>query len=503
VFSRFATWIALMAAAGALASAPASATQRSPGAAVVHVRIDGPLDVGTQSLLSRGIRRAKDENVGLLVELDTPGGEIELMWRLATMLDQASRDGVTTTAWINDKALSAGALLAIACDRIYMSAHGVIGASMPVTTGPEGMIQEIPDSGVREKITAAARSSFHAFAQKRNRPPALAEAMVDRDVEVRQVRIGGQTKLITGSEWDDAREKGEAPELVATIVQRGKLLALSADRALELGMIDGVADKLEQVLEKLGLHDVRVIAIPRANSEDLAALLDRYKYLLLVIGIVAAYAEFKAPGFGVAGIISIVSFALFLFGQYLLGLADVWQILAVAGGLVLIALEIFVLTGAIWPGLVGTLLVVGGLIAIAVGPGFHWDYALDRQRLIDEALRLLFGACVSIVLALVISRFLPQTPGVRRMVLAPAAGGHTAGAVPESGALDAKSAAPGALGLALTDLRPVGKVALDVQPGREFEARSSGTAIDRGARVRVVEVASGRIVVELESSPSA
>lgn len=487
-------WRALFLFVGWLAcafGARADASASSGGSEYVHVRVEGALDVGAQSLLARGIREARERGVPLLIELDTPGGPIDLMWELANQIDAAGQKGVQTTAWVNDKALSAGALLAIACERIYMNPHGVIGAAMPVQAGPEGIVS-IEDDGVREKITAATRSSFRAFAEKKKRPAALAEAMVDRDVEVREVMIDGERKLITGAEWDDARERGEAPELLSTVVQRGKLLSLSADQANRLGLADGFAESLEQVVEKLGLVDATPVSLLRSRSEDLAALLDQFKYLLLTLAVLAAWTEFKAPGFGLPGIVSIICFALFLFGQYLVGIADVWEIAAVVAGLVLIAVEIFLMPGTIWFGLSGALLIVGGVVAMAVGPNFDWTYAINRQRLVSEAFTLALWLVVTFVAGLFLSRYIAKTPVVGRMVLAPAGGGHSAG----SFGVAAGAARVGALGRALTDLRPVGKVELDADAGHEHEARSGGEAVARGTRVRVVEVSTGRLVVE-------
>lgn len=466
---------------------------------VVHVRVEGPLDVGTQSLLSRGVRAAKDGDVPLVIELDTPGGDIERMWQLANLIDDASRDGVFTVAWINDRALSAGALVAIACERIYMNPHGVIGAAAVVQLGPSG-IQEIVDDTVREKVTSATRSSFRAFAEKKKRPPALAEAMVDRDVEVRVVREHGETKLITGSEWDDARERGETPELVETIVPRGKLLSLSAEQALSHNLIDGIADSLPQVLDKVGYAGATPATLVRARSESLAALLDALKMILLVAGIFAAYWEFKLPGFGVPGVVSIVCFVLFLFGQYLVGVADFIEIAVVAVGLVLIAVEIFMLPGTLWPGLVGVLMVMGGVFAMALGPGFQWGYALSRQYLLDELFTLTLALLGGAIGAYALSNVLRKTPIGRRMVLEPVAGEHFGGAVEEAGRANA---AAGEIGVARTALRPVGKIALDATPSVEHEARAEGLAIDRGARVRVLAVQGGRLIVEAVDAAAA
>jgi membrane-bound serine protease (ClpP class) len=465
---------------------------------VVHVRIDGPLDVGTKSLLRRAIREAKQADGRLVIELDTPGGEIELMWQLAQQIADASDDGLLTVCWVNDKALSAGALLAIACERIYMKTTGVIGAAMPVVASPGGGIMEIPDPGAREKVSAAVRKSFHAFAQKRKRPTAIAEAMVDPSVGVRQVREkNGELRLITFSEWDDLRVtgSGDPPELVRTIATPGQILALSGTEAVELGLADGIADSLNEVLEKIGSRSASTQSVKRASSEDLAALLDSLKIVLLVAGLIAAYVEIKAPGFGLPGIVAIACFGLLLFGRWLVGLADIPHIVAVVVGVILIAVEIFLMPGTLWPGLLGGLLVIGGLVFAHIGPDVL-SYPLTRELAIDEAFRLALGVLAAAVGAWVVARFLPKAPIVSRMVLAPGGSQH-GGAVLEADDGSAGAATrEGRLGRAVTDLRPVGKVVLDHDAPREQEARASGSAIDRGARVRVVEVQTGRLVVE-------
>ena len=113
------------------------------------VRIEGALDVGTQALLARALAAAKERGDKLIVELDTPGGEIELMWQLANALLDASKDGVPTIAWVHDRALSAGSLLAMACERVYMRSHATLGSALPVQLGPGGLLpsSEDPDLG--------------------------------------------------------------------------------------------------------------------------------------------------------------------------------------------------------------------------------------------------------------------------------------------------------------------------------------------------------------------
>jgi membrane-bound serine protease (ClpP class) len=469
---------------------------------VTHVRIQGELDVGTLGELKRAIQAAESEgNDRLVVEIDTPGGSIDLMWQISKLLRDAASKGVSPVAWIHDHAVSAGVLVALSCDRIYMSPQASIGSAMPVTLGARG-IEALPrEEGVREKVTSALRGNFRAMAEKQGRPPALAEAMVDSAAGAYQVKDESGLRVITGREWDDARLSGHPPELVRTIARPGELVNLSAAEAVELSFADGLADDLPQVLEKIGRSGAAVREVERAPSDDVLAWLDTFAPALLILGLVLAYAELKAPGFGIAGILSIACFAILLTGRYLAGLADVPDIVAVVVGVALIATEIFVFPGTLWLGIAGGVLVLGGFILGSIGPGFEWRNALDQGLAIDAAFRFMASAIVALIAVFTLSRFLPKTPMLRGLVLDPNRGAGAAafgGALPEAGSERASLARVGARGSALTALRPVGKVRLDAGAETEFEARAVGRLIEAGERVRVVEVSGGRLVVEAE-----
>ena len=386
-----------------------------------------------------------------------------------------------------------------------MTSQASIGSALVVVPSPTGAIEVIQDEAAREKVSSAVRASFRAFAESHGRSPAVAEAMVDPDLAVIQIREeSGELRLISQSEWDDRAMTPEGrPQRVRTVNESGRLLALSGTEAVELGFADGLAESLEAVFDKIGLRDARPVALQRTRSEDVAAFLDQIKFLLLIGGLIAIYAEFKAPGFGFPGIAAIVCFALLLFGRYLVGLADVPHIVAVAGGLVLIAVELFVVPGTVWFGLAGGLLVVGGLVFANIAPGL-FEYELSRELALEETFKLMLSMLAAVAGAVLLSRWLPNVPVFGRLVLQPTEG--LGRGLPEqalSGSKGTREPRAGELGRALTDLRPVGKVALDLDGEREYEARTQGEAVDQGARVRLVEVRAGRLIVELEEGNAA
>jgi membrane-bound serine protease (ClpP class) len=496
--SGLAAWLS-----GAATLAQAQGESDPPAASandVVHVRIAGALDIGTQSLVRRAIRRAAAGPERLVIEIDTPGGEIELMFQLATQIADASKDGTLTVAWVHDKALSAGALVAIACERVYMSSQSTIGSALPVVPSQTGGIEAIQDEAAREKVSSAVRATFRAFAESHGRSPAVADAMVDPDLAVFQIKeSSGELRLISKSEWDDRAMTPEGrPHRVRTVNEEGRLLALSGAEAVELGFADGLAESLEAVFDKIGVRGAEALTVQRTRSEDVAAFLDQIKFLLLIGGLMAIYAEFKAPGFGLPGIAAILCFALLLFGRYLVGLANVPHIVAVAGGLILIAVELFVLPGTIWFALVGGVLVIGGLVLANIAPGLL-EHELSRELALEETFKLTLSMLAAVAGAVMMSRWLPKVPVFGRLILQPTEGlGRGMPELASSGSGGARQPRAGELGRALTDLRPVGKVALDVDGEREYEARSEGAAIEQGARVRLVDVRAGRLIVELE-----
>jgi membrane-bound serine protease (ClpP class) len=415
-----------------------------------------------------------------------------MMFLLATQLADANKAGVTTVAWIHDRAHSAGALVALACERIYMRSQGVIGAALLVQPTPDGGLRSIEDPAVAEKFNSAMRSAFRAFAESHQRPPALAEAMVDLDVGVRQVRLpSGEVRIVTAREYDDMRATQGGVQLVRTIAERGTLIALSGSEAVAFGMADGIADTLEDVLGMVGVSAAQLNSIERTRSEDFASWLSAVHYLLIGIGVTALVAEFKSPGFGLAGAVAVACFGLALFGNYLVGLADVPHLVAVGIGLVLVAVELFVMPGAVYPGAIGAALIFGGLAFAQAGPSL-WASPFGRELAIDSALKLMAGIAVALFVGGFISRMLPKTPLVGRLLQGPTPA--FAGGAPAKEYVRAPQV--GELARALTPLRPVGKVRIDGQAD-EVEARSAGALIDAGARVCVVEVEGLRAVVDL------
>lgn len=474
-------------------SAPADET-------VVVTRIEGPLADSMMATLSRAVERAAaEEAAALIVEIDTPGGEVELMDRLGNLL---ARSEVLPIAFVTNEAISAGAYLAMSCDVIYTAEHAQIGSSYPMFA-PFGM--PAPggvDPGVREKVNSYLRSKFRDRAQTHDRPgmEALAEAMVDPDVEVLLVDDGGERRPMTTTEYEDrSRTRGPGSlRRLETICPKGQLLNLTAQEAFDYGFTDGIVLSRRELLDAQGLGEAKVVDVLPSWSERLVGTLEGFQWLLLVAGLVLLYVEMKIPGFGVAGALGLICLALLMFKNYLVGLAEVPEILLVILGFVLLAVEVFVFPGFGAAGIAGvTCIALGALFSFL--PFVMPDGPVE-SNLFGETLQSFSLSLVAVlVLLLVVSKILPRTPLLGRMVLAPGApeGTLEASAVTLSADAGTNPVAAGDRGTAATDLRPAGKVDVD---GARLDAVSEGGWIERGVPIEVVRVESNRVVVRVAAT---
>ncbi len=456
---------------------------------VYVVPIEGVLDSTMLSLIRRGVAWARESKASVLVfEINTNGGDIELMWEIARAIGPPNEPphGVPTVAFITDHALSAGALIALSCQKIYARETAILGAATPVQVGPTGILPL--NEGIRPKIVSALRADFRSWAEAGGRNPRLAEAMVDTEVELLEAEVEGERLVLTRDEYDVRTSRGAPARVLKTLCAQGEPLSLTAREALRLDFISGIVSDRSELLQALGLGGAPVIELQASWSEGFVRFLRAVGPLLFIAGCVLAYMEMKIPGFGVPGILALVSFGLLLFGNYLAGLADVYDLLLVLAGFGFLAVELFVLPGSLLFGILGALCVVAGLLLSFQNfllPRHPLDWVVMRENTGTLALSLV-GAGFGIW---GVARFLPYVPFLRRLVLLPPSPRTGAAALLETGA----AGLVGSAGLAVTDLRPAGKVEVS---GRLLDAQTTGDFVGRGARVRVVEVSGSRVLVE-------
>ena len=483
----------LLIAVLAFASRAQTDVDAPPPAAYV-VPIHGSLNAGHMALFQRAVGLAEGTDALLILALDTPGGSIARMTAFAESIEREIDDGLRVVAWVEDQALSAGTWIAITAESLYMRNRSTIGSATAIQIGPTGV------KAVEEKMASAYRAWVRGWAEDHGRDPLLAQAMIDMDTEVRRVKIDGVEKLISGDTWDDLVARGEAPELIGIEVRGDQLLALTGREAIDYGFADALAETVEEVMAKEGFAGMTFESLDFSRAEVWLAKLWEMRLLLLFLGLFFGYVELKMPGFGIPGVLSLLCFVVMFAGQYLVGLADIPHIVLAALGVVLVAGELFLFPGMIFPGVIGALCLIAGLLLSQVGPGVSLSNAWHRDLLFDATFQMAATAALALLAIWLVSRFLPDTPILGRMVLAGGTGASTgsgADAMPETrDDSRLERALPGALGTTTTALRPVGKVTLDGDPsGLDHEARAESGVLEHGVRVEVVEVAAGRLLV--------
>ena len=429
-----------------LASGKAVLTAQTP---VVYVApIEGMIDLGLAPFVQRVLSEATKEGAAaVILEINTFGGRVDAAVLIRDALLNAR---VPTVAFINKRAISAGALISLAAEKIFMANGGTIGAATPVQMGQPGA----PAQPVEEKTVSYVRKEFRATAEARKRPPLIAEAMVDVDVEI------------------------------PGLIEKGKLLTLTTEEALKHKIADLRAETLESVLEQLGLAGAQVRRVSPNWAEGLVRFLTNpiVSSLLMTVGMLGIFLEIRTPGFGLPGGLGIASLALFFWGHWLVQLAGWEEMLLVASGFVLLILEIFVVPGFGLAGVLGIGALLAGLSLSLIGGGATWEFAAIAMG------RVLISVLLALAASLLLLRFLPRLPFGRQLILETGlAAGEGYASAPES-----DNRWLGKSGTALSPLRPAGIAVID---GERVDVVSDGEFIDAGISISVTRVDGNRIVV--------
>lgn len=424
-----------------------------PSRPVVYaISIEGVIDLGLAPFLARTIREAKEAGAAaVLLDINTFGGRVDAA---VAMRDTLLNAPVRTIAFVNQRAISAGALIALACDTLIMTPGGTIGAAAPVTGGGTGQTQPAD-----EKSVSYVRKEFRATAETRKRPPELAEAMVDADVEI------------------------------AGVITKGKLLTLTTSEALKYKVAELTAETVEGALEAAGVPGAEVRRASQTWAESLVRFLTHpvVSSLLMTVGLLGLLVEIRTPGFAAPGTIGLLALGLFFWGHWIVQLAGWEELLLVSIGAALIVLEVFVIPGFSVAGIAGIVVVVAGLGMTLVGAGATVSVVITALG------RVALSILLAMAGALALLRVLPQLPFGRHLVLdagMPATLGYVS-------APERDSRFVGRTGTALSPLRPAGIAAID---GVRVDVVSDGGFIDAGTPIEVTRVEGNRVVVQRQLS---
>ena len=477
---------------------PAQSANAAPAEVqTVVIPVHGVIGVTTAAIVRRGYAEARARSAArVILDIDTPGGLVTEMREVESVLAQIRAQGMHTAAFVRHQALSAGAYLALACRDVFVAPGASIGAITPVLGDGMGGVIEIPDDDARRKAYAAMRADARALVEARggaNRDLLRAvEAMVDPTLRLFSVKYVDRSGLLAselmflddvrglesqGLEVQEQREFGSRP------------LVLTADDALKLGIAKGGAPSIDELMRDEYLTSMATTLVMEENwSESAVVWLDAMKPVLIVLGILLLLVEMKTPGFIVPGVLGVALLGLAMFGSFLVGLADLTEIVLLVLGLVALAVEIFFLPGTIVFGAVGLVSVVAAMILSQqtfVLPGTQAESELLSRNLLD----LLLITVGVIVAFWGYVRMLPSIPFMNRVLLTPPASA--------TGTAFAPGKSPdlvGRVGVAATDLRPSGIV--EFPDGARFDALTRGDFIAVGTPVRVLHLAYQQVVVE-------
>ena len=434
---------------------------------VMEVGWDDLMAKARFQFMERVLAKARQEKpVALIVEMDTPGGYALETSKILRPFQDLS---FPTFTFVNTHAESAGSLIALATDHIYMYPASTIGSALVVT----GFGDDLPGN-LSKKVEAMTRAEVRNIALAKGHNPDVAEAFVTTETEL----------VIDG----------------VVICEKGKVLNLNAVEATRIFhgkplLAKGMARSVEDLLQQEGLSG-EILRIQPSALEAFAQWVQLGSAILIAIGLAGAYTEMNAPGFGLPGIISVIAFSLFFFGNYVAGnMAGYETAVVFVVGLALVIIDIFLFPGTFVAGIAGLVLMIGALGASMVDRHEFDDFADGGSG--SPALTAILGLpafslSVGLILALVLigllMRFLPGFKPFRGLVLQASVPSGTS--VP-AGAFAADSLLH-ASGEAITDLRPTGKARIC---GDIHDVTTAGEFIERGKPVQVVRVPGDRVIV--------
>ena len=461
--------------------------ENSPPIKVSIIPIKGMIDGGIFSSLKRRVEIAKGKGSNLIIfEIDTYGGQLEPAFEMSECISNIAN--TKTVAFIPTKAISAGSLIAISCNEIYMAPQSELGDCEPIVPSSEGGYKT-----VGEKIQTVLRTKFRKFAEKNGYPILLAEAMVTKEIEVYRIATEDRPDgfYISGRELkemnEDEKNKITSKKL---IIEEGKLLTMHAKEAYDYKFAKGIVDNRESLLQQLNIDVVSTNLLETNWSEEMVRFLGKISPILLGIGLAALWMEFKSPGFGLPGIVGILCLTTVFLSKHLVGLAETPEIIIFFIGIVLIAVEILFIPGFGIAGIPGIILVfIGAILSFQDFTIPETPY--DTELFITNIFSVMCSFLGSGIAIFLLFKFMPGIPIFNRLVLTSAETAQAGFVIPPQPA--GKSDLIGNKGRAITTLHPTGKIEVN---NNTLDVVTDGEYIEKGQIVEIIEISGNRIVVK-------
>ena len=425
--------------------------------AVYRVPIEGTIDLGLPPFIQRMIDKAESENAtAIIFDINTFGGRVDAATQIK---DAILGSDITTIAFINRRAISAGALISLSCEKIYMTGGGLIGAATAVDmSGKKGS----------EKVISFMREEMASTAEKRGRNKEIARGMVDEELNFSHLVINGDSISVNDIEGR----------------KDGKLISLTTEQAIKYGIADGTAESIEALMDTLSYGSLEVKESSENWSESIVRFLTNpvVASLLTTFGFLGILFELQSPGWGIPGFVGLTCLILSLSVSYIAQLATMSDMIFILTGLSLILLEMLVIPGFGIVGIGGIGFMLYGLYLLLLPEVPVGEEILGQAM--DGFLIGLVGAIIGIVLLvklMIRSKFWEQ-------LTAPSSQKKDQGFSNTQGWEDLQ----GKLAITDTDLHPSGWINIDDQ--RIF-VLSEGGFIEKGKKVTILSVDGNRVLV--------
>ena len=424
---------------------------------IYRIPIQGTIDLGLPPFIKRVLSEAEINNASAVIfDINTFGGRVDAATQIKDAILGAD---VPTIAFINRRAISAGALISLSCEKIYMTGGGLIGAATAVDmSGKKGS----------EKVISFMREEMASTAEKRNRNKVIARGMVDEELKFTHLVINGDSVLV-----DDIEGRKE-----------GKLISLTTDQAIKYNISDGTAENIDVLIDTLGYSEHKIIESMENWSEDIVRFLTDpvVASLLTTFGFLGILFELQSPGWGIPGFVGLACLILSLSASYIAQLATMSDMLFLFSGLLLILLEALVIPGFGVAGLSGIGLLVYGLYLLLL-PDVPVSDEIMGQAM-DGFLIGLVGSIIGLVLLL---KFMVKTKFWEQLT-APDSQKKEDGYSNSFG----WESLEGEEGYADTDLHPSGWMRAN---GQRLFVVSEGEFISKGKKIIILSVDGNRVLV--------
>lgn len=437
--------------------------------AVYVIPIDGQIAKAQLYILRRGLKQALVNEVKTVVmTIDTPGGDLKTTLEMMEALENF--DGKVLT-FVNTEAISAGAYIAATSGEIYFHPSGILGAAAVI----QGTGADIPET-MKQKINSYLRARVRSYTSEYRYRGDVVRAMMDEGFEYKigDVVIKGKGELLTLTAEEAVKEYGEPPE-----------------RLFGAGIVGSVEELLTG---KFGEGGYELSDFVLTWSEELARWLNEITPILLGLGMLLLFIEFKTPGFGVFGLGGISMLLVVFASSYVAGLSGYEEVAVFIIGIALVGVELFILPGVMIAGLLGMVMILGSIVWALADIWPTEDFEYTPELFMGPLSELMVGVVIAVIGVLLVAKYLMKGWLWDILVLKTVISGKgrsVAVTRGELGGVDLPEV--GSRGYAITDLHPVGEVEID---GKRFQARVTLGVLEKGGMVEVLEVSRFSLLVK-------